>query len=101
MINIDIKELNEIEEELNELSEDEVIFVEKDGQARYAILPIEQYDELDSYRDLLDGKVENGAAVKIVSPNHNELTYEEYEKIRKQLVDVFDKTFKPNPEKLN
>ena len=101
MINIDIKELNEIEEELNELSEDEVIFVEKDGQARYAILPIEQYDELDSYRDLLDGKVENGTAVKIVSPNHNELTYEEYEKIRKQLVDVFDKTFKPNPEKLN
>lgn len=101
MLNIDIKELNEIKEELDELSGDEAIFVEDNGNAKYVILPIEQYDELDSLRDLLDGKIENGAAVKIVSNQGNELTYEEYEKIRKQLVDVFDKTFKPNPEKLN
>lgn len=101
MLNIDIKELKEIKEELDELHADDAIFVEENGDTKFVILPIEQFDELESYRDLLDGKVENGAAVKIVSNQKNELTYEEYEKIRKQLVDIFDKTFKPNPEKLN
>ena len=101
MLNIDIKELNEIKEELDELQCDDAIFVEQNGNAKFVIIPIEQFDELESYRELLDSKVENGAAVKIVSNQNNELTYEEYEKIRKQLVDIFDKTFKPNPEKLN
>ena len=33
-----------------------------------------------------------------MNPN---LSYEEYEEVRRQVLEVLDKTFKPKPEKLN
>lgn len=101
MKNIDIKDLYEIKEDLDCI--EDVIFVDDNNETKYAILPIDEYDDLVSLKDMVEDKLGNlkEPSVKIISNKDSELTYEEYEKIRKQLVDVFDATFKPKPEKLN
>lgn len=103
MQNIDIKYLKEIKEELEELQEDDAIFVDDNNDTKYVILPIETYDLLESYRSILEGDKQESLNpnVKIISNAINELSYDEYETIKKQLMEVFEKTFKPKPEKLN
>ena len=39
--------------------------------------------------------------VKVISAENLELTYDEYEAVKKQLNDIIEQTFKPKPEKLN
>lgn len=101
MKNIDIKELKEIKEELECM--DEQIFICENKEPKYVIVPIDEYDDLASCKELIDGKLDTmpNEGVKIITNSNSKLSYEEYEKIRKQLVDVFDATFKPKPEKLN
>lgn len=101
MQNIDINKLKEIKEELELLDRDDVLFVDDEDETKFAILPIEKYDEFEELVNLLNDKQANGTAVKIVTSDDKSLTYEEYEKIRKQMIEVFDKAFKPKPEKLN
>lgn len=104
MQKIDIKQLKEIKEELDQLEEDDAIFVDENNDTKYVILPVGLYDMLESYRSLLEGdKIPtNGSDVKIISANTpSELSYDEYETIKKQLMEVFDKTFRPKPDKLN
>ena len=55
MQNIDIKELKEIKEELNELGDEDVLFVNERNETKYVLLPIKLYDKLDSYRNMLFG----------------------------------------------
>ena len=47
-----------------------------------------------------EGSVYN-PVIKILSSGGLELSYDEYEKVKKQIMEAFDKTFKPRPEKLN
>lgn len=103
MQNINIKDLESIKEELEKLEDDDVIFVNDEQGPKYALISIDNYDDLESYRGLIEDAEDSmaNASVKIISNKQNNLTYDEYEKIKKQLVEVFDKTFKPNPNKLN
>jgi len=39
--------------------------------------------------------------VKIVPSGELDLSYDEYERIKKQIMDAVEKTFMPKPEKLN
>ena len=98
-MNIDINRLEEIRKELDGLEEDNVLFVDENGQTRYAILPISRYDEIESLLDLFNGK--NNTAVSVVGPIDAELTYEEYERIKNQIMDTVEKTLCPKAEKLN
>ena len=40
-------------------------------------------------------------SIKVFSPNNMELSYDEYEAVKKRILEAFDKTFKPKREKLN
>ena len=98
---IDIKKLENIKTELDSLDKEDVLFINENGSAKYAILPIETYD---AFADEVEE--ENNApffnpSIKILTPGRAELSYDEYEMIKKQILDAFDKTFKPKPEKLN
>ena len=98
-MNIDIKELESIKDKLEGLSEDEVLFVDENGSTKYVILPINQFDSLEE-----TFKEEQGSltpAIKIINGDGFELSYDEYETVKKQLNEIFEKTFKPKPEKLN
>lgn len=101
MLKIDINELKNIKDDLKSLDDDEVAFIEEENETKFVIMPAGQYDELESFRSFLDeGRVKT-SNVKIITNATNELTYDEYEKIKKQLIEVIDKTLKPNPEKFN
>jgi len=100
---IDIKDLKELKKDLETLDTEEVGFINDGDKTKYAILNIALYDRLESYRFIQEG-AQASPMIKVISSdleNAQELTYEEYESIRKQLIDVFDKNFKPKPSKLN
>lgn len=101
MLKIDINKIKNIKDELDTLDEDEVAFVEDNNETKYVIMPISQYDEIDSFKSFLDEGQMPNSNVKIITNASYDLTYDEYEKIRKQLIEVIDKTLKPNPEKFN
>ena len=44
---------------------------------------------------------QNGTSVRIATPDDLDLSYDEYERIKKQIMDAVEKTFMPKPEKLN
>ena len=98
---IDIKKLENIKTELDSLDKEDVLFINENGSVKYALLPIETYDAFTE-----DVEEENNVSffnpsIRIFSPGKAELSYDEYEMIKKQILEAFDKTFKPKPEKLN
>lgn len=104
MQNIKIEKLESIKKELESLNEDDVLFVDDNKETRYAIMPIAYYDKLDVYRELQENdKPLCNAQVKIMGGNGliEELSFDDYEKIRSQLLEIFDKSFKPKSDKLN
>lgn len=97
-MNVDINTLNNIKEQIESLYEDDALFIEKDGIAKYAIIPIETYDKVEDLLSVINGG--SGAEVKVVGENA-ELSYEEYERIKAMIMDAVEKTFKPKADKLN
>lgn len=96
-MNIDINKLSEIKNELDSLSEEDVLFIDDQGKTKYVIAPIELYDRIE---DLLGGYDYN-PQVKVINSEDFELSYDEYERIKKQIMDLVEKTLMPKPEKLN
>ena len=98
-MNIDIKELNDLRDKLEDLEEDDVLFVEENGEKKFAIMTMSQYEMIEAI--LNPNKITSAPNVRVINTGDIELTYDEYEKVKKQLIEVIDKTFKPKPEKLN
>ena len=96
-MNIDIKKLKDIKEELEKLDKD-VAFIDEDGVSKFVILPIEQYEFVE---DILQASKDGRGSIRVINANNLELTYDEYESVKKQLDEIIEKTFKPKPEKLN
>lgn len=102
MLKIDISKLEDIKEDLKMLDEDEVAFVNDGNNTKYVIMNADLYDELEYFKSLLDESSQMANSnIRVITNATNDLTYDEYEKIRKQLIEVIDKTLKPNPEKFN
>lgn len=97
-MNIDIGKLSEIKEELESLKEDDVLFVNDNNSAKYVIAPIQLYDRIE---DLLHSYDFYSPQVKVVNSDDFELSYDEYERIKNQIMELVEKTLMPKPEKLN
>jgi len=99
-MNVANEELKEIREELDKLQENDVLFVEENGIEKYAVIPIELYDSIEGLMTMM-----NSASfipqVQIAGPDDFELSYDEYEKIKEQIMEAVEKTLMPKPEKLN
>ena len=98
-MNIDIRKIQEVREELDALGQSDVLYIEEDGKAKYAVMPIELYDQIEDVLMMLNTPFD--AQVKIAGPEDIELTYDEYERIKKQIMEAVEKTFMPKREKLN
>ena len=98
-MNIDIEKVEEIRNELESLEEDEVMFIEEDHIAKYAVMPISFYDAIEDIIAMMNGTSES--SVRIAIPQDFDLSYDEYERIKQQIMDAVEKTFMPKPEKLN
>ena len=100
-MNIDINKLENIKQELSELKQDDVLYIDEDGKTKYAIMPVEQYDKAEDMLAMLDSFSDNGPRVKVIGADNADLSYEEYERIKTLIMDAVEKTFKPKAEKLN
>lgn len=97
-MNIDIKELENIKDKLERLSYDDVLFVDEDGKNKYVIMPVDIYDTIEDTMSLLNS---SNPQVRIANPEDIELSYDEYERVKQQILDAVEKTLMPKPEKLN
>lgn len=99
MAKIDIDKLGELKDEMAFLEEEDVLFVEEDGQNRYVVVPIEIYDAVEDLMEMFSHA--NHAPIIKVDSSNLELSYDEYERIKDQIMDAVEKTLMPKPEKLN
>ena len=98
-MNIDIERLKEIKDELDAMNESDVLFIDEDRKAKYVIMPVELYDTLEDLLNVLNAPAP--ASVRIAAPEEIDLSYDEYERIKNQIMEAVEKTFMPKPEKLN
>ena len=96
MATIELERIKDIEEELENLEETEVLFVEENGVEKYAIMNIHYYDMIEEVAAMLQAP-----QVNIARPEDFELSYDEYERVKNQIMDIVEKTLMPKPEKLN
>lgn len=99
-MNIDIKRIENLKEELATLEENEVCFVEDKGISKYVIIPMSAYEEYEEISSLINDN-SSKPIIRVAGANEIDVTYEEYEKIKQQINDAVDQAFKPKPEKLN
>lgn len=97
-MNIDINKLGDIKLELDQMKENDTLYIEENGEVKYAIMHVSRYDRADELLDIFDNN--SSSQVKIIGSNE-ELSYEEYEKIKALIMDAVEKTFRPKAEKLN
>ena len=99
-MNVDIEKLKLNREELEEMSESDVLFVTENNTEKYAIIPIALYDAVEDVLTTLNDPV-FVPQVRIASNQEIELSYDEYERIKEQILEAVEKTLMPKPEKLN
>ena len=99
MANIDISKLSNIYDELLDLDGNDVLFVDEGAQSKYVIMPIELFDQLEDLINMMR-EPESIPVVKF-SGEDIELSYDEYERIKNQIMEAVEKTLMPKPEKLN
>lgn len=99
-MNIDINTLEMIRADLDDLGEDDALFIDENGKTKYAIMPIDKFDRAEELMALMDGMEGTAPKVKVIGSNED-LSYEEYERIKAIVMEAVEKTFKPKAEKLN
>lgn len=96
---IDINELANLKEKLYDLKDEEVLEIYDEGEKSFVVL---NYDFFKQIEDLSIMIAETNAMKENMQPIENlELTYEEFENVKEQVIDALEKTFLPKPDKLN
>lgn len=99
-MNIDINTLEVIKADLDDLKQDDALFIDEDGKTKYAIMSIEKFDRAEELMAMIDGMQGYAPKIKVIGSNED-LSYEEYERIKALIMEAVEKTFKPKAEKLN
>lgn len=101
IMNININELkDEIKAELESMNDNDALFIDKDGKASYAIMSIDRFDKVEELLQWLEATEVDGPKIEVIGQNED-ISYEEYEKIKAVIMEAVDRTFKPKAEKLN
>ena len=99
-MNVDISELNTIRKDLDSLQEDDALFIYENGREKYAVMPIDTYNKVCDLLDEFDEANPLNAKIDIIG-DRQQLTYEEYERVKSLIMDAVEKAFKPKADKLN
>lgn len=104
MKKIDVENINELDEMLNDIEDGDAVILSEGKEEKYAIISINDYCLFQELMEL-DRQINpfkyGQTEIRIVNDDNIEVSYEEYENIKKQLLEALDKTFKPKLEKLN
>ena len=104
MEKIVIKNIEDLKKLIKTINEDEAYHIELDDDQSFYAISEDDYDLLVSIKEFLDEEVraEKGLPVKIVSNTTNDqLSFEQYETLKKQINEALEQTLKPKAEKLN
>ncbi|MBO7677613.1 MAG: hypothetical protein J6S49_08870 [Erysipelotrichaceae bacterium] len=96
MAEIDLEIIKDIDTMMEGLEKDDVLFVKEEGKDKYVILHAWYYELLEDVADMFQAP-----PVSITRPDDIELSYDEYERIKNQIMELVEKTLMPKPEKLN
>ena len=96
---IDLNKLELLQDELDCLEEGDFVFLSENGQKKYAVIPMEMFEVLEDITATFDD-LYSSPVVK-VDGDALDLSYDEYERIKQQIIDAVEKTLMPKPEKLN
>ena len=99
VMEIELSKLKDIREELESLQDHEVLTVEENGEKRFAVLPWSHYEQIEELSMMIADANKN--PVQMVTGGNFDISYEEYESIRDQIIEALEKTLMPKPEKLN
>ena len=98
VITVDLEKLKEIQEELDELQDGDVISViDENNEMKYAIINQEYFSMFQNLADM----VLNPPKVNVNQLGIANLSYEEYENIKEQVLDALERYLMPKPENLN
>lgn len=97
---IDISKLENIRKQLDSLQDNDALFVNENGIEKYAILPVETYNKVCDLLDALDATNPLNARIDVIG-DRQQLTYEEYERVKSLIMEAVEKAFKPRADKLN
>ena len=95
---VDINEIINVKDKLKNMDTNDAVLVEEEGITRYAIIPIEAYELLEQITNMT--LPQPGQNV-VIAGDIEELTYEEYERIKSAVLETLEKSLKPKAEKLN
>ncbi len=95
---VDINEIINVKDKLKNMDTNDAVLVEEEGITRYAIIPIEAYELLEQINSMT--LPQPGQNV-VIAGDIEELTYEEYERIKSAVLETLEKSLKPKAEKLN
>jgi len=98
VITVDLEKLKEIQEELDELQDGDVISViDENNEMKFAIVNQEYFSMFQNLADM----VLNPPKVNVNQLGIANLSYEEYENIKEQVLDALERYLMPKPENLN
>ena len=96
---IDINKLENLRDVLYDLKEDEVLEIYEDGKKCFVLLNAGFFKQIEDLSIMI---AESNRMRENMQPVENlELTYEEYETVKEQVMEALEKTLMPKPEKLN
>lgn len=103
MDKIKVSNIKELKEILKNLDEDGILNIEIDDSCNFYAISNEEYDLLSSVKEILDEDIkQSNQRVKVISNDmSDELSFEQFETLKKQINEALDKTLKPKAEKLN
>lgn len=100
-MNIDINKLEVIKDDLADLKNDQVLYIDENGKTKFVIMPVESYDNAEETLAKYDYFTNLGPKIKVIGLDNIELSYDEYETIRAGILEAVDKALKPKAEKMN
>lgn len=103
MEKVKISSIKDLKELLKNINEDGYYDIELDDNTSFYAISDEEFDLLSSIKEVLEEDIkQDNQRVKIISNDINgELSFEQFEILKKQINEALDKTLKPKAEKLN
>lgn len=107
MKRINIKEVDYLNEILAQVKSHQPMIIQEGKEEKFAIITMEDYEEFMQlyHADLQRNPLKYGKPKEIhimTEPNESfDMSEEEYEDIKRQLLDAIEKTFKPKTNKMN
>ena len=77
------------------------LVITKDGQDKFIILDLEKFEDMTMQLEERLSSFKTMPQIKVINEDDISLSPEEYEKVKKELNDAFDATFKPKVEKMS